>query len=158
MIRTTDNILAIIIWVGVCLAVGFIAGRFSPGTWYQNLIKPSWTPPGGVFPVVWTILYVMMGMSGWIIWREIGLAAAVIPIIFFALQLALNALWPYIFFFLHRPGLAFAEIIVLWAVVLVTLILFWMKRPLAGALLLPYLVWLTFAAALNFSIWRMNRI
>ena len=154
--RGSEYILSLMIWVALCLAVGFIAGRFSPGEWYASLNKPGWTPPGWVFPVVWTILYVMMGLSAWIICQEVGLRAAALPLSFFLLQLVFNGLWTYLFFGLQRPGLAFVEITLLWVLILVTLILFWINRPLAGALLLPYLIWVGFASGLNFAIWRMN--
>jgi len=154
--RGSEYILGLMFWVGLCLTVGFIAGRFSPGKWYATLHKPSWTPPGWVFPVVWTILYVMMGLSAWIIWQGTGLREVALPISFFLLQLIFNVLWMWLFFGLHRPGLAFLDIALLWAILLVTLILFWMNRPMAGAFLIPYLVWVGFSSALNFAIWRMN--
>ena len=154
--RGSEYILGLMIWVGLCLAVGFIAGRFTPGEWYESLIKPSWTPPGWVFPVVWTVLYVMMGLAAWIIWQETGLKEASLPLCFFLFQLLLNGLWTWLFFGLHRPGLAFFEIALLWIAILITVILFWINRPLAGALMIPYLIWVGFASALNFAIWRMN--
>lgn len=152
-----QDIFKIAISVGLCLAAGFIAGRFEPGQWYRELAKPTWTPPGWLFAPVWIALYILMGLAVWLIWRQAGLAAAAIPLAVFLIQLILNGLWSYIFFGRHAMGSAFAEIIVLWIFILLTLILFWKRQALAGAFILPYLLWVSFAAFLNFSIWRLNR-
>jgi len=93
-------------------------------------------------------------VAAWLAWREVGLGIALVP---FAVQLVLNAAWTWLFFGLRRPGLALADLVVLWLAVAVTLVAFWAVRPLAGALLLPYLAWTTFAGALNASLWRRNR-
>ncbi len=151
-----EDIIRIVISVGLCLAVGFIAGRFRPGQWYLELTKPSFTPPGWIFAPVWTALYILMGLAAWLIWRQAGLAAA-IPLAVFLIQLILNGLWSYIFFGRHAIGAAFAEIIILWLFILLTMILFWKRSPLAGAFILPYLLWVSFASILNYSIWRLNR-
>lgn len=148
--------LPLVICLAACFAVALGGGRFRPGEWYLQLAKPAWTPPNGIFGPVWTVLYASMGVAAALVWRQGGLAAAWKPLILFGVQLGLNAAWSWIFFGLHRPGLAFAEIVVLWVSILGTLILFWQVRPLAGGLLLPYLLWVSFAVALNFSIWRMN--
>lgn len=129
---------------------------FTPGPWYAALAKPAWNPPAWLFGPVWTVLYVTIGVSGWLVWRQAGFAAARGALAVFALQLVLNALWSFLFFGLHRPGLAFAEIVLLWLAILATVVLFWRIKPLAGALLLPYLAWVTFAAGLNLTLWRLN--
>jgi tryptophan-rich sensory protein len=98
----------------------------------------------------------MMALAAWLVWRRSGLAAASIPITFFMVQLGLNVMWSILFFGLKMPGVAFGEIILLWFAILATMIAFWRQTPLAGYLLLPYLIWVTFAAGLNFAIWRMN--
>lgn len=138
------------------MAAGAIGSQFEPGGWYADLNKPSWTPPSWLFGPVWATLYIMMGISAWVIWRAAGLRGAALPLSFFVLQLILNAGWSWVFFGLQRPGLAFAEIVVLWMLIAATMTLFWRRRTLAGALLVPYLAWVSFALALNFAIWQMN--
>jgi benzodiazapine receptor len=151
-----SDILKILVSVGLCYAVAFISSRFEPGIWYQNLARPTWTPPDWVFGPVWTILYTTMGLAAWLVWRQGGIAAAGLPLSVFVIQLILNGLWTWIFFGQQNIGLAFAEIVLLWILILVTLILFWKRQALAGIMLLPYLAWVGFAAVLNYSIWRLN--
>lgn len=152
------TLLGLIAWVVASLAAGWIGSQFMPGEWYASLAKPAWTPPDAVFAPVWTVLYVLMGVAAWLVWRKVGLSLATVPLVLFIVQLALNALWSYLFFGAHRPMLAFFEIVVLWLVILLTLVGFWRIRPLAGALLLPYLCWVGFASALNFELWRLNAL
>jgi tryptophan-rich sensory protein len=106
---------------------------------------------------VWTTLYILMAAAAWLVWRQGGWKVHRGPLGLFLLQWALNALWTPIFFALHHTGLAFAEIAVLWLTLAATLLSFWRVRDAAGALLAPYLAWVSFAAALNFAIWRLNR-
>lgn len=153
------------LWLGlaVFLLVCFTAagiGSFAtypaiPG-WYASLNKPAWNPPSWLFGPVWTVLYAMMATAGWLVWRQLGLLAAATPLFLFAVQLMLNTMWSVFFFGLHNPGLAFADIVFLWLAIAMTVYVFWRVRPLAGALLLPYLAWVSFAAVLNFAIWRLN--
>ena len=130
------------------LAGGYLRRRLDrfpvpPGEWYGSLIKPALTPPAWIFGPVWTLLYTMMAMAAWLVWRRHGLADAIGPLGLFLGQLALNALWSFFFFGLQRPGLAFIDIVALWVAILATLIAFWRSHPLAGLLLLPYLLgWL----------------
>jgi translocator protein len=143
-------------WVALPLVVGGgIGNLFQPGEWFEGLAKPSWNPPNWVFGPVWTTLYVLMGFAAWLIQDRYGREARG-AITLFVVQLLFNAGWSAIFFGLQAPGLAFAEIIVLWALIVATTIVFWRRRPLAGILLVPYLAWVTFAAVLNFAIWRLN--
>lgn len=151
-----NQILGLILWLVATLAAGFIGSQFLPGAWYEALDKPSWTPPNAVFGPVWTALYLMMAVAAWLVWRKAGFAGASAALTLFVVQLALNALWSYLFFGLHRPDLALIDILLLWLVILATLLLFWRIQPLAGALLVPYLLWVTYATALNFQIWRLN--
>jgi translocator protein len=130
---------------------------FRPGEWYSRLAKPRWRPPDWLFAPVWTLLYVMIALSGWLVWREKGLADAAVPLTVYAVQLVLNAAWSPIFFGLRRPGLAAIEIALLWASIVATILFFHPVSPAAAGLLGPYLVWVSFAAALNLSIWRRNR-
>lgn len=128
-----------------------------PGEWYASLAKPAWNPPSAVFAPVWTLLYAMMGVAAWLVWRQVGLREAALPLSLFLVQLVLNALWSYLFFGLHRPDLALLDIVTLWVAILVVLVLFWRVSIPAGILLLPYLCWVGFASFLNFTLWRLNR-
>jgi benzodiazapine receptor len=153
------NKLSLAVFIGICLAVELIAGRFtaaSVATWYVGLDKPAWTPPGWVFGPVWTVLYISMGVAAWLVWTRRAEAAVNLPLALFAAQLAVNAAWSGLFFTLRSPGLGLIAIVTLWFLVVATLLAFWLVRPPAGALLLPYLAWLSYAAALNFAIWRLN--
>lgn len=124
---------------------------FKPDAWYRDLDKPGWTPPDWVFPVVWAVLYVLMAYAAWRVWDLDGLG---LPLVLWGLQLGLNALWSAVFFGMKRVRLAFIELVALWLAVAATLIAFAQIDPLSGLLLLPYIVWVTIAAALNFSIMR----
>lgn len=151
-----QNIIALFVFVVLCFGAAAFGAQFTPGPWYEGLNKPSWNPPNWIFGPVWTVLYLLMAVSGWLIWRQreshaVGAALAV-----FVLQLLLNAAWSWIFFGLHRPGLALVEIVALGLTILATVLLFWRIQPLAGALLLPYLAWVSFATVLNGAIWRLN--
>jgi benzodiazapine receptor len=146
----------LVFWVALCLAAAWFGSRFEPGAWYTGLARPAYTPPAWVFAPVWTLLYMLMALAAWLVWREHGFAGAPIALSLFMVQLALNAAWSWIFFGLHRPGLALAEIQILWWAIMVTLIAFWRRRRLAGRLLLPYLLWVTFATVLNFGFWQLN--
>ncbi|MCG5485524.1 MAG: tryptophan-rich sensory protein [Sinorhizobium meliloti] len=128
---------------------------FRPGDWYKQLDKPRWRPPDWLFAPVWTVLYASIGLSGWLVWLQTGIAA--LPLSVYAVQLLLNAAWTPIFFGLHRPGLAVVEIMVLWVAILATIVVFHPVSAAAALLLVPYLAWVSFAAALNLSIWRRNR-
>lgn len=143
-------------WLLASFAAGGIGAQFMPGAWYAALNKPSWTPPGAVFGPVWTVLYVLMGVAAWLVWRKEGFAGAGAALTLFLVQLGLNALWSYLFFGRHRPDLALVDIVVLWALILVVTLLFWRHSPVAGGMMAPYLLWVSFASALNFSIWRLN--
>jgi len=148
--------LALVGWLALCFAAAGTAVFVSTGSWYSSLLKPAWNPPSWVFGPAWTLLYMTMAVAAWLVWREGGWKAQWRPLGFFLLQWLLNALWTPLFFGMHRPGLAFAEIVALWLVLAVTLVSFWRVKKAAGGLLVPYLAWVTFAAALNFSIWRLN--
>lgn len=130
---------------------------FRPGEWYRQLDKPKWRPPDWLFAPVWTVLYATIAMSGWLVWRGAGSTGAALPLTAYAVQLILNAAWTPIFFGLRRPDLAMIEIVVLWVSILATIVLFHLVKPTAAWLLLPYLAWVSFACALNFSVWRRNR-
>lgn len=153
--------IAFVGFIAICFAAAGLGGLFTtpatqPGGWYEWIAKPSWTPPSWLFGPVWTLLYGAMAVAGWLVWREGGWRARKVALTLFFVQLALNALWSYLFFGLRSPGLAFAEIIALWIAILATLIAFWRVLRLAGGLFVPYLAWVTFAAALNYAVWRLN--
>ncbi|MCK9360744.1 tryptophan-rich sensory protein [Patescibacteria group bacterium] len=155
-----NDILALALSIGVCLFAGIFGSIFTASevpTWFVTLAKPSWSPPAWVFGPVWTTLYLLMGISAWMIWRkgwkrkDVKMALWV-----FAAQLVLNALWSLIFFGWHQLGWAFLEIILLWVTILMTIIFFAkISRP-AAWLLAPYLAWVTLASILNFTIWQLN--
>jgi tryptophan-rich sensory protein len=147
---------ALIGFLVVCFAVAVFGSLFQPGPWYAALTKPSWTPPNWIFAPVWAVLYVMIANAGWLVWRTTGFKGAALAFVLYALQLVLNALWSWLFFGHHRLDLSFFDIIALWIATLSTLIAFYAVRPVAGLLLLPYLLWISFAVILNFYFWRLN--
>ncbi len=145
-------------FVALCLAVGAAGGlatATSVATWYPTLAKPAFNPPNWVFGPVWTTLYVLMAIAAWRVWRS-GAPGARLALGAWALQLALNLCWSLVFFGLQRIGAALAEILVLFAAIVLTAHLFWrIDRP-AGALFAPYIAWVAFAAVLNTALWRLN--
>jgi benzodiazapine receptor len=151
--------ISLIVFVAICLAVELVSGVFTRASvrdWYVTLNKPSWTPPGWVFGPVWTVLYLLMGVAAWLIWRERGSADIRPALAAFFVQLALNLLWSILFFGMQDPRLAFWDILLLWIAIAVTVALFWTVRPMAAVLLTPYLAWVTYATVLNYTIWQMN--
>jgi translocator protein len=140
----------------LCFSATLTATFVSVDDWYALLHKPSWNPPGWVFGPAWTLLYAVMAVAAWLVWLEGGWRAQRGPLGFFLAQWLLNVLWTPLFFGMHLLGVAFVEIVALWIVILMTVIAFWRAKKVAGILLLPYLAWVSFAATLNFTIWRMN--
>ena len=136
--------------------IGSLLTRPAISGWYYALRKPVWAPPNWLFGPVWSLLYLGMGIAVWLVWRRAGFAGARLALALFAVQLGLNVGWSAIFFSLHRPGAACAEIVILWFLILATVVAFWPLSRAAGCLMVPYLLWVAFAAALNFAIWRMN--
>lgn len=148
--------LGLVFWVLLAFSAGWFGSQFMPGEWYRALAKPSWTPPGWVFGPVWSLLYLLMGVAAWLVWREGGLSKNAPALAAFLVQLALNALWSYIYFGRQAIGWALVEILLLDAAIIATLVLFWRRQPAAGILLVPYLLWTGFATVLLAAIWRMN--
>jgi tryptophan-rich sensory protein len=147
------------IFIAVCLGaggLGAIATTPEIDGWYRTLAKPAWNPPDSVFGPVWTTLYVLMAIAAWVVWNQEGGKAAGTPLKLFGVQLALNVAWSWIFFGVHQPGWAFVEIVILWLAILASTVAFFRRSKIAGWLLMPYLAWVSFAAVLNFSIWRLN--
>lgn len=147
--------------IGICLLAGFIGSIFttpSIATWYETLNKPALNPPNWVFAPVWTTLFILMGISLFLIWQK-GLKSkgVVFAIVLFVIQLLLNMKWSFLFFGMHSPLYAFVDIVVLWLMILWAIIAFSKISKLAGWLLLPYLLWVSFASYLNFMVYLLNR-
>jgi tryptophan-rich sensory protein len=139
----------------ITAAIG-AAASVNAGAFYAELARPSWAPPGWLFAPAWSILYALMAVSAWLVWRARGFAGARAALSLFVLQLAVNALWSWLFFAWRQGGLAFAEVLVLWCLIVATVVSFHRVSTLAAVLLYPYLAWVTFASALTFSVWRLN--
>jgi len=153
---TGRQTIALVGWLALCFAAAGSAVFVSTDGWYAVLHKPSWNPPAWVFGPAWSLLYVSMAAAAWFVWREGGWETQRKALALFLAQWLLNALWTPLFFGMHRPGLALAEIIVLWLAIAATLASFWRVSKIAGVLLAPYLAWVSFAAVLNAAIWRLN--
>jgi len=152
------NILGLFGWLILCFSASFIGalGSMNAPTFYGHLDQPSWAPEPWLFGPVWTVLYTMMAISVWQIWRKGTLSENKWPLFVFIIQLILNALWSWVFFAWQLGGLAFAEIVLLGGGIVLTMSVFWKKDCIASILLLPYLLWVCFAALLNFTLWQMN--
>lgn len=151
------SILILLLFVAACAAAAAVGAFTRPGEAYERLKRPAWSPPKWLFAPVWTLLYVMIAVSGWLVWKTSGFAGATVPLVLWAIQLLLNATWTPIFFGWRRPDLAFANIALLWIAIVATISAFQPISLAAAILLLPYLLWVTFASALNFSVWQLNR-
>ncbi len=151
-----SSVAALAAFLVACFAAASMGAFFRPGAWYEGLAKPSWRPPNRLFAPVWTILYIMIAISGWLVWMRAGFAGAALPLGVYALQILLNALWTPLFFGLRRPDLGMVGIVSLWLSIVATIALFMPISGWAAILLLPYLAWVSFASALNFAIWRLN--
>lgn len=154
------EILKLIISIIICQLAGVIGSVFTTPaipTWYVTLIKPPFTPPNWVFAPVWTGLYFLMGISAFLVWRKgIDNPQVNLALRFFIIQLVLNSIWSVLFFGLRSPLLGFIEIILLWFFILLIILYFFKVSNTAGILLLPYILWVSFATVLNFSLWRLN--
>ncbi|HMI08534.1 MAG TPA: TspO/MBR family protein [Flavobacterium sp.] len=152
----------ILIFVVTCIGVGFIAGTATQSgvtEWFPTLVKPSFNPPNWVFAPVWSFLYMIMGIAAGRVWGRINFEREAVrkALTFFFIQLALNALWPVLFFGLHNPLLALIEIALLWLMIYETYTQFKKIDKIAGLIFIPYLAWVSFAAVLNASLWWLNR-
>ena len=139
----------------VVAAIGALAS-VQAKSFYGQLMQPTWAPPAWLFGPVWSLLYAMMAVAAWLVWREGGWHQNRAALTLFVLQLGFNALWSWLFFAWHMGAWAFADIALLWLLIATTIACFWRVRPLAGALLIPYLLWVSFAALLNYSVWQLN--
>ncbi|MDB5374527.1 MAG: CrtK [Belnapia sp.] len=149
-----SDILPLIGFFAVCFATACSGAVFKPGDWYENLAKPAWKPPNWLFPPVWSVLFTLIAIAGWLAWRQVGFG---LPLVVYGIHLLLNAGWSALFFGLKRPDLAFAELVVFWLSILATILLFAPVSAAAAWLLAPYLAWVTFAGMLNYAIWQRNR-
>jgi benzodiazapine receptor len=141
----------------VTAGVGSLATINAP-SFYGQLVQPSWAPPAWLFGPVWSVLFLLMAISAWLVWREHGFHGAGAALKLYAAQLVANATWSWLFFAWQQGALALAEIGVLWLLIAGTLVLFWQLHRLAAVLLVPYLAWVSFAAALNLTLWRLNPV
>lgn len=153
-----SSLLALLGWLALCFAVAAIGAVASvdAGAFYAELARPVWAPPAWLFGPVWTLLYAAMAVAAWLVWRCPASAPRRGALSLFVAQLALNALWSWLFFAWRLGAWAFVEVVVLWLVIAATLVAFLRLRTLAGALLVPYLAWVTFASVLNWVLWRTN--
>lgn len=154
MVRTLSGLVG---WIALAFCAAAVGGLAGPGgAEYADLVKPSWSPPGWIFAPVWTVLYLLMGLAAWEVWRRGGFRARWLPLSAWLIQLVLNALWTWIFFAWDRRGLAFAEILLLLVAIAATAWLFRRISTVSACLLAPYFLWTLFAATLNFRLWRLN--
>lgn len=133
-----------------------LSHQYQAKSFYAQLTQPSWAPPGWVFGPVWTTLFAMMAIAAWLVWRSGGFISNRVALSFFLVQLVFNALWSWLFFAWHQGGFALADIALLWILIIATIVCFWRVRPVAGMLLIPYLLWVSFAAVLNYVMWQLN--
>lgn len=152
------QLLGLLFWLLATFAAAVIGalGAASAGTFYEQLARPTWAPPAWLFAPVWSALYLLIGIAAWLVWRVHGLRGASGALGLFVLQLAGNALWTWLFFVWRQGSWAFVGILTLWLLIVATLIAFVRLNRLAAALLAPYLAWVTFAAALTYSVWKLN--
>jgi tryptophan-rich sensory protein len=154
------QITGLILWLALCYFVAWTGAQVSPGIaspeWYSSFNKPDWNTPAWLFGPVWSLLYTMMGIAAWLVWKDFGFKAAKIELSVFLVQLALNGLWSQIFFNFQNVGLALIEILFLLVAIFMTTYLFYQKNSAAGWLMVPYILWVSFATALNAAIWVLN--
>lgn len=147
---------ALVVFVVLCFTAAAAGSLFPPDEWYRGLNRPIYAPPNWIFGPVWTVLYFLMAVSGWLVWKSPGTRYRLSSLAAFAVQLLLNGLWSAIFFGWHRPGFALIEICMLWLAVLTTIVLARRRSRAAAFLLMPYLLWVSFATLLNYGFWSLN--
>ncbi len=145
--------ISLIVFLVMTTVVAAVAGAFSPGEWYAGLAKPEWTPPNWLFGPVWSLIYLLIAIAGWLVWRSKGLG---IGLLFWFIQLGLNGLWSYFMFAEHRIDYAMFDITAMWVAIVGFMATSWRVSKLAVLLFVPYLAWVSFAAALNLVIWQLN--
>lgn len=153
------KIIGLLVALLLCYSAAALGSWFTTPhlrSWYATLRKPSWNPPNSIFAPVWSALYGAMALSAWLVWSDAGFVTSGIALAFFAVQLALNIAWSWLFFARHDPRAAFADIVALWLAIFATAAAFAQINMLAAVLLLPYLAWVSYAAVLNYAIIRRN--
>ena len=144
---------SLIVFLAVVALAAFFGANFEPGDWYQSLTKPDWTPPNWLFGPVWTVLYVLIAVAGWLVWRASGLSSALVV---WGIGLVLNGLWSFLMFGQNQIGLALVDISALWLAIATFIVLAWPVSRLAAFLFVPYLLWVSYASALNCALWQLN--
>lgn len=152
------QLLGLLLWIVICFAASFIGAMASFNTpeMYGQLIQPTWAPPGWLFGPVWTFLYALMSVAAWLVWRQTASKAQRMALVWFFIQLVFNGLWSWLFFAWMQGLGSVINIVLLWMAIAVNIALFWRINRAAAALLLPYILWVTFATALNIAMWRLN--
>ncbi len=153
----SPDLLSFAVFVGLVIAAAAFGGQWGADPWYRALSKPSWTPPDRLFPIAWTLLYLMIAIAGWLTW-ETAYESRNLLLGLWGAQLVANAVWSYIFFGRKEIALAFFDIAVLWLLIAAFILLGWDVNQRASLLFVPYLIWVTYAGALNASIWRRNPV
>ena len=154
----TTALLGLLPFLAACFVVALSGAVFRPGDWYEGLAKPRWRPPNWLFGPAWTVLYICIAVSGWLVWRQVGFFGAPAAMAIYAVQLLLNAGWSACSFGLRRLDWAFGELVLLWLSIAATIAAFAPISTAAALLLVPYLAWVSFAGALNYTLWDMNRV
>jgi benzodiazapine receptor len=154
----SSQITALVISLFISFIVASLGGlaSVSAGDFYAELARPSWAPPAWLFGPVWTLLYIIMAVASWLVWGSDVFNEAKVALSFYLLQLVFNTLWSWLFFYLHMGLWAFVDIIFLWVCLVIVIFLFLKISVVAGVLMFPYLLWVSFAAMLNYSIWKLN--
>ncbi|HYW56009.1 MAG TPA: TspO/MBR family protein [Polaromonas sp.] len=155
---TLSQTVGLAVWLAAVAAVaafGALASVDAP-TFYAQLVRPAWAPPAGAFGPVWSVLYLLMGIAAWLVWRERGAHKLGTALTLFLVQLGANALWSWLFFAWRQGALAFFDVLVLLALIALTIVFFWRISRWAAALMLPYFAWVCIASALTWSVWRNN--
>jgi tryptophan-rich sensory protein len=152
------NLSALALFILASIITAATGTQFEPGEWYEQLNKPSWTPPNYAFPIAWSFLYLAMAVAAWLVWCKAGFKKASNALALHGLQLISNAAWSWLMFGMHEIRASLLNLTFLWATVATMMFLFWRIRPLAGALQVPYLLWLSYAWSLNFAIWYLNPV
>jgi benzodiazapine receptor len=155
---TLSQTIGLVAWIVIVFAAAAIgaAASVEASTFYAQLVRPSWAPPASAFGPVWSVLYLLMGIAAWLVWRERNVSRQTTALTLFIVQLCLNSLWSWLFFAWRNGAFAFADVIVLLVLIAVTIVAFWRINRLAAALMLPYLAWVCLASALTWSVWQGN--
>ena len=152
------DLVALAAFLAIVASAAWLGAMFKPGAWYSGLVKPVWTPPNAVFAPVWSVLYLLIALAGWTVWRtgERGPTERRLALLAWGAGFTLNAAWSWLFFGQHWVGFALIDIVALWCTIVTFIVTARRVSPLASWLFVPYGLWVGFAAALNFEIWRLN--